>query len=525
MRAARSVSACLLIALLWPGSSLAQDIDVLIYSDQPGGGSLLAADYDFSEPNAIFLSFCFGGSCLYTTTDPGFRTPDEDRPGESLYAVSAGTDVFLEIVAIDPAVSLQVAGVVIDTPGEAAELGTAQGVHIHPLLQAVVDEGETGVYPVSFKLTGAGYSESATYELLLSNEPAPTPSPSPSPTPTSSPTPSPSPTPPRVDAYLLYKVKPSKLASDSENHKFPKSFNVQLDDVLLLNDPEGEHPDDPENYNVKSAGGLLNPAMVNGDAVAVPDVHYLRYAVKESKQGVGAVDSKGKFPKAVKAPRRLFEIENRFGSIFVEAGKTSALLLPAGSSSVAPAPSVGDHTHYLCYKTKVAQIPSDQSPDSGSGKGSFRKDLQVFAKDAFDDCAPSPEGGTPFPGTAVEGACLLDLKAPRLLCSPVEKSAVNSPRVTSAVLEESVPSNVSEALLCYGTKIASKVRGAEAAALSGLALKETLSQAKHAPRGEKTGTAVQAAPSNMFPSPNAVDTKALELLCLPSAVLSLANLE
>ena len=198
MRAARSVSACLLIALLWPGSSLAQDIDVLIYSDQPGGGSLLAADYDFSEPNAIFLSFCFGGSCLYTTTDPGFRTPDEDRPGESLYAVSAGTDVFLEIVAIDPAVSLQVAGVVIDTPGEAAELGTAQGVHIHPLLQAVVDEGETGVYPVSFKLTGAGYSESATYELLLSNEPAPTPSPSPSPTPTSSPTPSPSPTPMRL---------------------------------------------------------------------------------------------------------------------------------------------------------------------------------------------------------------------------------------------------------------------------------------------------------------------------------------
>ena len=517
MRWLRSFLVCLWSGLLSPGLGLAQDIDAFIYSDQPGGGALVSSGYDFSVPNPIFLSFCAGGVCLYTTSDPGFRTPDVDQPGDSLFTLAGGTDVRFEIVAIDEAASVQVGGVILDAPGESASLGSATAVHIHPLFQAVVPGGETGQYPIAFKFTGAGYGDSPTYELLLSNEPAPSPSPAPSPTATPN---------GAVDTYLLYKVKPSRLDLEPDNHRFPRDFNVNLDDVLLANEPEDDHPDDPENYTVKSAGGLLNPAMVDGEAVAAADVHYLRYGLKESKEGVGPVDSGGNFPKAVKAPGRLVEVENRLGTLFVETGSVAALLLPAGSSALGVPTPVGDQTHYVCHKAKASKQPSEQAPDGeGKGKGSFRKDLQVFAKDVFDDCADWPEGGVSFPGTSVEGTCLLDLKPPRLFCSPAAKSAVEPPRVTTAVVDESLPSNVSQSLLCYGAKVASKVRSQDAAALSGAALDEKVVQAKHVQRSQKAGTAVQIEPSNGFPSPVAVDTKALELVCLPTDVWSSTNLE
>lgn len=112
-----------------------------------------------------------------------------------------------------------------------------------------------------------------------------------------------------------------------------------------------------------------------------------------------------------------------------------------------------------------------------------------------------------------------------MLCSPVAKSAVEPPRVTTAVLDESFPSNETETLLCYGAKVASKVRSVDAAALAGLVVDEKVAQAKHVARSEKAGTAVQTAPSNGFPSPTVVDTKAVELVCLPTDVLSSTNLE
>ena len=129
---------------LWPATGLAQDVDVRIYSDAGGGGSLVAADFDFSAPNPISESFCVGGTCLFSTTDPGFRTPPTDRPGESLFALDAGTAVFLEIVAIHEAASVKVGANVIDAAGESASLGTATGVHLHPEFQVVLSAGTTG---------------------------------------------------------------------------------------------------------------------------------------------------------------------------------------------------------------------------------------------------------------------------------------------------------------------------------------------------------------------------------------------
>lgn len=494
----------------------AQHEDIVIYSTSDGGGSLVGQPAPGVNPVFKNEALCFPSACLFATTDPGIRTPDTPEGG--LFPVAGGTEVSLEVVALDAAVTVNVGSTTLDAPGESASLGSATSLHIHPLYQIVVPESEVGQYAFSFRFTAAGHSPSATYDMVLSNEPEPTPTPSPSPSPTATPVSA-------VEAYLLYKAKPSKLAQDPDNHRFPKDFNVSLDDVLLENDPAAEHPDDPENYTVKSAGGLLNPASVDGEPVAAPDVHYLRYALKESKEGVGPVDSRGKFPKAVKAPARLFEVENRLGTLFVETRKASGLLLPAGSSELGVPGPVGDQTHYVCHKAKASKLPSQQAPDNGNGKGTFRKDLQVFAKDVFDDCADTPGGAASFPGTSVEGACLLDLKSPRLLCAPVAKSAVEPPRVTTAVLDASFPSNVDQTLLCYAVKLGSKVRSDAAAALSGVPLNQKVPQAKHVQRSQKAGGAVHTAPSNGFPSPVAVDTKALELLCLPTDVLSSTNLD
>ncbi len=532
---------------MWPATGLAQDVDVRIYSDAPGGGALVAADFDFSAPNPISESFCVGGTCLFATTDPGFRTPPMDRPGESLFALDAGTVVLLEIVAIHESASVKVGANVIDAPGESASLGTATGVHLHPEFQVVLPEGTTGQFPVSFQVTGTGYGESPVYDLVLSNEPAPSPNPSPRPTPSPSPIPSPSPGPsrtptpsstpastptpmptgaPAIDAYLLYKAKPSKLDTDPTNHQFPKRYNVNLDDVMLPNAPAAEHPDDPENYTVKLASGLANPISLDAGPVEEASRHYLRYAIKESKEGVGAPDAKGRFPKAVRAPRRLVEVENRFGTLFVESGRATALLLPAGASELGIPSPVGDETHYLCYSARSSRLPSDQAPDvKSNGKGRFRSDLQVFASDAFEDCAVEPGGAPSFAGTSVAGSCLVDLKKPRLLCMPAAKSAVEPPRDTTALIEESFPSNPAQSLLCYGAKLARKIRSVEAARLGDVAVGEKVEQSEHVARKAKDGAAVRTQPGNGFPAPAALDTKVVEALCLPTTVLSTSPLE
>jgi hypothetical protein len=57
---------------------------------------------------------------------------------------------------------------------------------------------------------------------------------------------------------------------------------------------------------------------------------------------------------------------------------------------------------------------TDQQP-----AGVFRKDLQTFASDLFDDCAHFARSSTvPFTGTAAQGKCLDSLLAPIELCNP-----------------------------------------------------------------------------------------------------------
>ncbi|MCG8325020.1 MAG: hypothetical protein MI673_05845, partial [Thiotrichales bacterium] len=292
---------------------------------------------------------------------------------------------------------------------------------------------------------------------------------------------------------------------------FPKDWNIQLDDTILAN----SEADDPENYLVRKEDGLGHPASTDGVTAANPDLHYLKYKMKEAREGVGPIEGSG-FPKAVKAPRRLYEITNRFGTLFLETKRVRSLFLPSGANAEGAAvPPAGDATHFKCYQAKAAKLPSDQAPE-----GKFRKDLQIFlGDDALDvHCAEDKDGNPSFPGFAVAGTCLFDVKKPVEICAPADKTPVDPPRVTAAVISGSTAS-VSEALVCYQAKVSSKLRSADAAALIGdPPLGTSLRQNKVRKR------IVTTAPGNLFPEPDEVLAGKAAVLCVPSSVLTISPL-
>jgi hypothetical protein len=335
-------------------------------------------------------------------------------------------------------------------------------------------------------------------------------------------------TPVVCDHYVTYKAGAAAF-DDPGLAKFPSDWNLSLDDVQLVNTPPALFPDDPENYVVKKERSLVNPAGKNDEPGPFkPELHYVRYQITRGRQGVGddAPPGSGSFPKAVKAPKRLWHVENQFGDIVVRTKKVRALWIPAGKAEApALADDPGDATHYLCYQAKASKIPSAQEPDtSGNGRGKFRKDIEHYFLDQFGDCAVFKDGVTvPFPGTPVEGACLYVMKKPMELCSPADKSAVVPPRLTAATIDGSTAAVRGEGLLCYKAKLVSRVRNATAAALGGVAPGDGLRQRPHTKRRLKDGTNLNVVPGNQFPA-MAMDTTKAEFVCVPTTVLSVTDL-
>lgn len=332
------------------------------------------------------------------------------------------------------------------------------------------------------------------------------------------------------DHYIAYKAKGSKLLALPDLNKFPKDWNVSLDDVKLANVPADLFPDDPENYLVKKERSIVNPAMKNDEpGPFLPDLHYVRYQIKNAKEGIGPEDppASGSFPKAVKAPRRLWHVSNQFGDLFLQTKKAATLWVPAGKAEAPGIPTdPGDATHFVCYQAKAAKIPSTQAPDTnGNGKGKFRKDLQHYFSDQFNDCAVLKDEATvPFETTPVEAKCLYDLKKVREICSPVDKTAVQPTRFTTATIDDSIATVRGQSLLCYQAKLTKKLVSTDAATLGGLLVGDKIKQRKHVQRRLKNGTQVNVFPGNQFPRPVSVDTKKTELVCIPTEVLSVSDL-
>ena len=176
--------------------------------------------------------------------------------------------------------------------------------------------------------------------------------------------------------------------------------------------------------------------------------------------------------------------------------------------------------------------PCLDDTDCGGAAGScqrpkLRKDLQAFFEDELDDCALNRDGGVSLPGQPAEGMCLFDLRKPRELCNPVDKSAVVAPREGHdvAVISGST-ATTSASLLCYQAKLASKFANATVAALGGAAVGDKLvpKQAKHLKRRVKDGNPIYIAPGNLFPVPTIVDTSGQAMVCVPTDVISVTAL-
>lgn len=170
-------------------SAHAQHEDILVYSTSSGGGSLVGQPAPGVNPVYRNEALCFETACLFSTTDPGVQTPSS--PDGALFPVAEGTEVSLEVVALDAAVNVNVGSATLDGVGQSVVLGTASSLHIHPVFQIVVPEDEVGQYAFSFRFTAAGYDPSPAYDMLLSNGPEPTATPTATPTPVPTETPAP----------------------------------------------------------------------------------------------------------------------------------------------------------------------------------------------------------------------------------------------------------------------------------------------------------------------------------------------
>ncbi len=313
---------------------------------------------------------------------------------------------------------------------------------------------------------------------------------------------------PDKDAYTAYLVKTPRVdehgTAIAGGNALPARWIVTLND-LRIDDAEAG---DPENYDIGRCGGVLRPALLNAASTLLnPAVSYLRYALRLGSQGAGPLV--GGAPAAAEPHvRRLWTVQNALGTFSVRSIKAVSLLLPAALDEAADPSTPADATHYLCYRVARTGGPAKS---------------QAVTRDAFDDCALDVRGGVSFAGSAAAGRCLSDLRTPSELCNPADKTEVEPPRSTSAVIDGSAATD-GKSLLCFKARLAKKVSTSTAAALTALPLGGALStrQSAHVRREVASGNPLQVAPGNLFPAPTRLDSVSREMLCLPSSVVASA---
>jgi len=379
----------------------------------------------------------------------------------------------------------------------------------------------------------------------LSQTPTETPTDSPTVSPTASPTATPSTTPtatptytPTVtqsptetptfavlDSFNLYKVKPARRDAFGAAlvTKLPAPWVVLLDDAWL----DDLAADDPENFEIRKVEGFLRASVLGGETnPASPELSYVRYQIRNGREGVGEPSASGSFPRPVKHLRRIWQLENDFGTIEVESRKAVGFLLPA-AASVAPAlapiaPATA--SHFTCYQVRATKSVTQQTPEKspGSGVGKFDDKRQTFVADDFADCALNAAGATSFAATAVAGKCLVAITKVVTLCSPATLAPVEPPRQTEAQAVAPVPATTDRALLCYATRLATRFTDPQAAAVVGAVPGVSLSprQNKHARLRVSTGNALQLALTSGFPVPTLAESDKLIQVCLPTTVTS-----
>ncbi len=195
----------------------------------------------------------------------------------------------------------------------------------------------------------------------------------------------------RLDHFLSYKVKRTKGTPKFEKQEVTLTDQFESD-VL---------------FEVKKSKELYNPADKNGEGIIDPDTHLVGYEIKRAKGE----------PKHEKQTN--IQVDNQFGTIFVDTKKPDRLLVPSLKDLDIPIPDndVPDEfpvDHFKCYKVKVKKKICEDDPaikcredadcQTGTCNLGFPKGIQASVVDQFNQQK------------------LYDIKKPKRLCNPADKN-------------------------------------------------------------------------------------------------------
>lgn len=148
--------------------------DIIEIGSQANGSGALKTTFDFHLAVRATLSLALPGATVYTASQPSFDVLPADDAAQPIYVLNNGTNVRLEILAVDAGkTALKIGSTVLDQPGESELIGTQPFAHLHPEIQLVLQlpPGEFGEGRITFRLTSTtpGYTASEPYTLVISN--------------------------------------------------------------------------------------------------------------------------------------------------------------------------------------------------------------------------------------------------------------------------------------------------------------------------------------------------------------------
>ena len=153
-----------LLGVAGPAAAQAEHEHMLIGSTAPGGGSVIL-QYDFTRLTVVEAP-------TFSSIDPSFAPQLVDDPSVPIYALTEGTAVRVEIVALDDGTSLTVNDATLDRPGDRKKIGDAPVLHNHVTWALDVPSGVIGDFHISFKIVASGpYADSPVYTITITNRP------------------------------------------------------------------------------------------------------------------------------------------------------------------------------------------------------------------------------------------------------------------------------------------------------------------------------------------------------------------
>ena len=145
--------------------STAQGSGALTIDSVPQIPTYFSACLGGSDPD------CTGGTNIYIGSDPGFKEADATEATSTLFALPDGVTVGVQVVSIDPALSLKFDDGTLNAAGQSIEFGTTPGIHADLEWQLALPGGTPfgPGYPVTLKLTttSSGFTDSAQFTEIV----------------------------------------------------------------------------------------------------------------------------------------------------------------------------------------------------------------------------------------------------------------------------------------------------------------------------------------------------------------------